>query len=165
MTSAYSTPLPSARAAADPWKTHPVFIANIRKEIEGVATYDLAFCDESFGATYRFAPGQFNMLYLPGAGEIAISCSDDPQRSAGHAHTVRVAGERDANLGEHAGRSDSWIARSLWHELADVLVHRPRCCDRDWRHRLGAAASGDLHVAERSSSIRKTEHALWCTFA
>jgi NAD(P)H-flavin reductase len=90
MTSASMTPQPTA--ATNPWTTHTVEIRAIRPEINGVATYDLAFCDAAASAAYRFAPGQFNMLYLPGAGEIAISCSDDPQRTESHAHTIRVAG-------------------------------------------------------------------------
>ena len=47
---------------------------------------------EAVAAAYRFEPGQFNMLYLPGAGEIAISVSGHPDRRAPVAHTIRVAG-------------------------------------------------------------------------
>jgi NAD(P)H-flavin reductase len=43
-------------------------------------------------ADYRFAPGQFNMLYLPGAGEIPISLSASPRARTTWAHTVREAG-------------------------------------------------------------------------
>jgi NAD(P)H-flavin reductase len=43
-------------------------------------------------AAYRFEPGQFNMLYLPGFGESAISVSSDPARRGTLSHTVRVAG-------------------------------------------------------------------------
>jgi NAD(P)H-flavin reductase len=92
MKSAYATPTPTAHAAADPWQTHTVVISAIEQEIDGVATYDLTFCDEAARSAFRFAPGQFNMLYLPGAGEIAISISDDPQRTESCAHTIRVAG-------------------------------------------------------------------------
>jgi NAD(P)H-flavin reductase len=77
---------------ANPWLSHTVAIRAIRPEVQGVATYDLAFQDEAVRAAYRFAPGQFNMLYLPGAGEIAISVSDDPRSTDSCAHTIRVAG-------------------------------------------------------------------------
>jgi NAD(P)H-flavin reductase len=77
---------------ANPWLSHTVVIRDIRPEVQGVATYDLAFQDATVRAAYRFAPGQFNMLYLPGAGEIAISVSDDPRSTGSCAHTIRVAG-------------------------------------------------------------------------
>lgn len=92
MNSAYTAPLPTGQAAIAPWMTHTVTISAIRDEMDGVATYDLSFQDETARAAYRFAPGQFNMLYLPGAGEIAISISDDPMRTNRWAHTIRVAG-------------------------------------------------------------------------
>lgn len=88
----YTTPAPTPLAASQPWQAHTVTLARITPEVEGVATYDLTFKDPVFRAAYRFAPGQFNMLYLPGAGEIAISISDDPARSDSLSHTVRVAG-------------------------------------------------------------------------
>ncbi len=83
---------PYRHAPTNPWQAHTVAIRDIRPEVAGVATYDLEFQDESIRAAYRFAPGQFNMLYLPGAGEIAISISDNPQNTRSCAHTVRVAG-------------------------------------------------------------------------
>lgn len=42
--------------------------------------------------SYCFQPGQFNMLYLPGVGESAISMSGDSTSHVGWIHTVRVAG-------------------------------------------------------------------------
>ena len=91
MSDAYATPLPTPQAAARPWQTHTVAIRDIQHELEGVSTYDLAFLDDADMA-FRFAPGQFNMLYLPGAGEIAISISDDPKNTETCRHTIRVAG-------------------------------------------------------------------------
>ena len=43
-------------------------------------------------ASYRFQPGQFNMLYLPGIGESAISISSDPAEPETLLHTIRAAG-------------------------------------------------------------------------
>jgi len=88
----YTTPAPTAQAAASPWQAHTVTIDSITPEVAEVSTYDLRFPSESMRDAWRFAPGQFNMLYLPGAGEIAISISDDPQRREGIAHTIRIAG-------------------------------------------------------------------------
>lgn len=39
-----------------------------------------------------FAAGQFNMLYLPGAGQSAISISGDPARTETLVHTIRAVG-------------------------------------------------------------------------
>lgn len=75
----------------DPWLPHEVVIDRITPEIAGVATYHLRFTNSN-GEAYRFRPGQFNMLYLPGFGESAISLSADPHGRETWAHTVRLAG-------------------------------------------------------------------------
>ena len=84
--------------ASNPWLSHPVRIAEVASEIAGAATYHLAFIEPSTGASYRFRPGQFNMLYLPGVGESAISLSADPRSRETWAHTIRVAGNVTAAL-------------------------------------------------------------------
>lgn len=76
----------------DPWHTWTVRIADIVTEAEGVSTYRLMIAGNGDSGTYDFVPGQFNMLYLPGAGDSAISMSGDPSRRDGWTHTVRVAG-------------------------------------------------------------------------
>lgn len=86
MTSAISAP------RCDPWLTHSVRVARKRHEVPGVFTCDLEFQDAAMASAYRFAPGQFNMLYMPGLGEIAISICDDPQSRGSVAHTIRIAG-------------------------------------------------------------------------
>jgi NAD(P)H-flavin reductase len=78
--------------AHHPWVAHSARIADIRPEVPGVATYDLIFDNPDVSAAYRFEPGQFNMLYLPGFGESAISISSDPSANGTLSHTVRVAG-------------------------------------------------------------------------
>lgn len=92
MTSWRGARQPTPEAALDPWKSHTIRIREVSAEIDGVSTYDFAFQDEAQRAAYRFAPGQFNMLYLPGAGEIAISISEDPADTARCRHTIRLAG-------------------------------------------------------------------------
>ncbi len=69
----------------DPWRIFPARIAGVAAETPGVVTYELTLADTD--ADYRCAPGQFNLLYLPGVGEAAISVSGAPLR-----HTVRLAG-------------------------------------------------------------------------
>ena len=78
--------------AADPWRSHPARILRITPEVPGVRTYDLEFTNPRVRAAYRFAAGQFNMLYLPGIGEAAISISSDAATPAVLAHTVRAVG-------------------------------------------------------------------------
>ena len=86
-----SGPQVAISAGLDPWQAQAVAIREIQPEISGVATYDLEFCDEDAGTAYHCLAGQFNMLYLPGAGEIAISVSG---RNRGYcSHTVRIAGK------------------------------------------------------------------------
>lgn len=93
-----TTPLtPPLTAAAtvdrhDPWAVHPARIRSIRPETPGIATYELAFDEPAVRDRYRFLPGQFNMLYLPGIGEAAISVSSDPDCPGRLLHTVRVVG-------------------------------------------------------------------------
>lgn len=77
--------------AANPWQTQTARIAEVTAETNGIATYRLRV-DGADSDTYRFAPGQFNMLYLPGVGESAISMSGDADVRDGWIHTVRVAG-------------------------------------------------------------------------
>ncbi|MEX0613438.1 MAG: FAD/NAD(P)-binding protein [Pirellulales bacterium] len=78
--------------AHHPWVAHSARIVGIHSEVPNVATYDLAFDNPQVAAAYRFVPGQFNMLYLPGYGESAISISSDPSRRDLLSHTIRVAG-------------------------------------------------------------------------
>jgi NAD(P)H-flavin reductase len=64
----------------------------IKKETRDTWTYALKITDREIDRVYRFQPGQFNMLYVPGIGESAISISSG---SGDHdlLHTVRVAGD------------------------------------------------------------------------
>ncbi len=77
---------------ANPWLAQPVTIDCIILETPGVATYELVFSNKDVAEGYQFLPGQFNMLYLPGVGEIAISVSGNPVDSKRLPHTIRVAG-------------------------------------------------------------------------
>lgn len=75
-----------------PWQVRPLRIAAIQAEIEGVATYDLEAVDGAGAVLPPARPGQFNMLYLPGVGEAAISLSGDCAADNRWRHTVRLAG-------------------------------------------------------------------------
>jgi NAD(P)H-flavin reductase len=92
----------------NPWVAHSARIVDIRPEVPGVATYDLVFDNPDIAGSYNFAPGQFNMLYVPGFGESAISISSDPAQRDLLSHTIRVAGNvtqaiARKKVGEHIG--------------------------------------------------------------
>ncbi len=96
------------RTTPSPWQTRTARIASIRPEIDGVATFDLTLIDGDGAEVYRFQPGQFNMLYLPGVGEAAISLCGDCRATGVWRHTVRVAGRVTQTLagltvGSHLG--------------------------------------------------------------
>ena len=72
------TAMPVEVNGENPWTVHFSRIERIRQEVPGIATYELAFEDRRFAKAIAFLPGQFNMMYLPGFGESAISISSDP---------------------------------------------------------------------------------------
>ncbi len=82
----------SCAIAENPWLAQSVEIAAITPEAPGVATYHLRFRDAARHRQFRYHPGQFNMLYLPGVGEIAICLSGDADHDGTCDHTIRVAG-------------------------------------------------------------------------
>lgn len=98
----------AAACASNVWTANPARICSVQPEVPGVATYHLELEDSPLRKGYRFAAGQFNMLYLPGFGEAAISISSDPAAPEALAHTVRVAGNVTRALarlrvGSHVG--------------------------------------------------------------
>ncbi|TKB73375.1 MAG: hypothetical protein E8D45_09520 [Nitrospira sp.] len=86
----------SAAAAGNPW-ANPYLIQSATivekiREAEDIDTYRLRFVDEQVRRSYRFAAGQFNMVYLFGVGEVAISIVSDPDEPESLDHTIRVVG-------------------------------------------------------------------------
>jgi NAD(P)H-flavin reductase len=77
-------------ALADPMLTHPVAIRRIVWENDDTFTLTLDTSGLNGGLT--FLPGQFNMLYVFGVGESAISISSDPARSSTLDHTIHRVG-------------------------------------------------------------------------
>jgi NAD(P)H-flavin reductase len=67
-------------------------VVSVEQEISEVATFGLKFKDPAAQRAYKFKPGQFNMLYLPGYGEAAISISSDTASKDSIRHTVRFVG-------------------------------------------------------------------------
>jgi NAD(P)H-flavin reductase len=82
--------LESPGAAVDPMTSRPVTIKKVIWETDDTCT--LQFELGEFGDTFRFRPGQFNMLYVFGVGEAAISISSDAAKPKNLVHTVRRVG-------------------------------------------------------------------------
>ncbi len=75
-----------------PYFLHGARIVTRRTEAEGIYTFVLQFTDPAVRQAYRFAPGQFNMIYSYGVGEVPISIVSDPAEPALVEHTIRTAG-------------------------------------------------------------------------
>jgi len=70
----------------------PVPYRVLKKVRETADTYTLTMAPSRGDQGYTFAPGQFNMLYAFGMGEVPISISGDPARPETLVHTVRAVG-------------------------------------------------------------------------
>ena len=73
----------------DPMLPQPFLVRRVRRETSDTFTVEIE--PASAGKIFNFAPGQFNMLYVFGVGEIAISICADP-RGRSLMHTTRVVG-------------------------------------------------------------------------
>lgn len=81
-----------ANSGANPYLIQSATIVDKIREAENIDTYRLRFVDEQVRRAYRFAAGQFNMVYLFGVGEVAISIVSDPDEPDFLDHTIRVVG-------------------------------------------------------------------------
>lgn len=84
-------------AIADPMLPYPAVVRAIRPETYGISTFSLEYLDPA--AQEGFAPGQFNMIHLPGFGEVAISICSDPNTPKVMEHTIRYAGSVTRAIG------------------------------------------------------------------
>jgi NAD(P)H-flavin reductase len=83
--------------APDPMVPNPYRIQAVRQELSDTFTLELIAADGSEIAP--FFPGQFNMLYAFGVGEVPISMSGDPQDRETLVHTLRAVGPVTRALG------------------------------------------------------------------
>jgi len=88
---------PARGQQTDPWRTAAVTMKRVTNETPGVKTYDLEFVDAKLAAEFQFTPGQFNMLYVPGVGEAAISISGITEAGLLR-HTIRTVGSVTGEL-------------------------------------------------------------------
>lgn len=83
---------PEPICGMDSWMPVPARILDVTDENFNTRTFQVEFVDRGIRDMYGFAPGQFNMLYVPGVGEAAISISSDPDKTGTLDHTIRVVG-------------------------------------------------------------------------
>ncbi|MBI5835825.1 MAG: FAD/NAD(P)-binding protein [Candidatus Eisenbacteria bacterium] len=76
--------------APEPMLPRPFKVERVARETPDTHTMEISPADG--GPGIRFLPGQFNMLYLFGVGEVPISISGDPADSAVTVHTTRAVG-------------------------------------------------------------------------
>ncbi|MHC4695478.1 MAG: FAD/NAD(P)-binding protein [Planctomycetota bacterium] len=77
---------------ASPWIPTLARIVERTKETSNTTTFRMEIVDQKLRAQFRFLPGQFNMLYVFGVGEAAISISSDPDDPSTISHTIRHVG-------------------------------------------------------------------------
>lgn len=77
-------------AANDPMQPRLFRVESVKRELSDTFTMVLEAKD---GHPFVFKPGQFNMLYVFGIGEIPISISGDPDKPETLVHTTRAVGK------------------------------------------------------------------------
>lgn len=82
----------NASPEMDAGAPHAATVVSRIQESPTIFTLQLQLNDPAAQTAYRFAPGQFNMLYLYGAGEVAISIMSDPAERQTIGHTIRAVG-------------------------------------------------------------------------
>ncbi len=78
-------------ASIDIYLPNPAEIISNDQESRTIFTLQTRFLDPGHHPT-SFLPGQFNMLYLYGVGEVAISIASDPDDHVHLSHTIRAVG-------------------------------------------------------------------------
>lgn len=119
--------IPHGMLRTDPMLPDWYRIQRVHRETRDTFTWRLAARDHD--TAWAFNPGQFNMLYLPGVGEVPISISGDPHQKDCIVHTTRAAGSvtramwrltRGAVIGIRGPFGSSWpVEAARGH---DILV-------------------------------------------
>jgi NAD(P)H-flavin reductase len=97
-----------APTTSNPYLIRMATIVEKIREAEDIDTYRLQLVDEEARRQFRFKAGQFNMVYLFGVGEVAISIVSDPDEPEFLDHTIRTVGRvtkaiADLQVGETLG--------------------------------------------------------------
>ena len=81
----------SASVRSSPLLPEPAEILEKRSFGVDLHAYRMRLVDPTARPRFDFRPGQFNMVYVPGVGEVAISISSDPD-DEDLEHTIRIVG-------------------------------------------------------------------------
>jgi len=90
-----------ANASPDPMLPALRRVLDVHRETHDTVTLSVEVVEGSAS----FAPGQFNMLYVPAVGEAPVSMSGDPAGAHEHLHTVRAVGKVTTALSQLRRRS------------------------------------------------------------
>lgn len=112
---------------AEPMAPRPFIVE--RTGLDASDTFTLVLRPQVDSEPFPFAPGQFNMLYLFGIGEVPISISGDPTKPQRLVHTIRALGavtsamqqlKRGQVVGVRGPFGSSWPMREAMGR--DVLI-------------------------------------------
>jgi len=84
----------------NPYLPHEAVIVERVQESSSIFTLRLKFTDPQLHRQFSFQPGQFNMVYLHGVGEVAISIVSDPEDDTLYDHTIRAVGRITRGLAQ-----------------------------------------------------------------
>jgi NAD(P)H-flavin reductase len=94
-----SAPVDTAlNVSHDPMIVQPVTIRKVVWETDD--TFTLVLDTDALGRRFSFLPGQFNMLYVFGLGEVAISISSDAANFQALSHTIHRVGVVTSGLAQ-----------------------------------------------------------------
>ena len=83
---------------ADPMVPALFRVDRVKQETED--TFTLGLVPDEAITRFSYLPGQFNMLYVFGVGEVPISISGDPSVTSRLEHTTRRVGTVTAAMGQ-----------------------------------------------------------------
>jgi len=116
------------RSLTDPMLPTWYGIHRVYRENRDTFTLELRAVDGN--TRFTFGPGQFNMLYVYGVGEVPISISGDPARTDRIIHTIRAVGtvtqamlrlKRGDSIGVRGPFGSSWpVERASGRDLVIV---------------------------------------------
>ena len=137
----------------------PYRIQRVRQETDD--TFTLEILPEDSGKAFSFAPGQFNMLYVFGVGEVPISISSDPDDVPLLKHTTRVVGTVTKAMRQSQARRDHGDSRPVRDPLAGRRSDRPGRSDCGGRNRAGAVAAGALPPDGGTGEVSQDRSVVW----